>query len=259
MSASRSVAWICGAIGLGGLGILIGGGLVWLACLSVAAGVRPSRSSLQSKADLARIAARLENGIPEVRCAECPTDLPVPTTLSGDDPAAAVVMALVAGGYAPAAERAAALTDSEDRLQCLLPIVAGWVDVQPLEAARFARSLPLVTERKEVLAAVVAGWCALDPVAAGAWLEKLAAEAGHDGAFAIMATETNSQPQVALNWAGRITDAGSRWETIRAVMQNWAITDDAAARLQVEKTPGLTAGQQAQLLKRISQRTALLD
>jgi hypothetical protein len=168
-------------------------------------------------------------------------------------------VALVAGGYAPAAERAAALADSEDRLQCLLPIVAGWVEVQPLEAAHFARSLPVAAERKEVLAAVVAGWRALDPVATGAWLDKLAAEAGHDGAFAVMAVQTSSQPQVALNWAGRITDAGSRWETIRAVMQNWAITDDSAARREIEKIPDLTAGQRGQLLKRISQRTALLD
>jgi hypothetical protein len=253
-----SVGVISSIITLGGFGVALCAGLVGMASRPVAShGLSIPPAPGPGAAGVVVVGSQRALSAPSAE--ECPAEVMMWPALSRSDPAAAVIAALEAGDYAAAAVRAAALSDSEDRLQCLLPIVAGWVEAQPAKAARFAGSLPAGRERAEVLAVVAGGWFARDVISAGTWLDQSAVEEDHDRALAVAATLSRGQPEAALYWAGRITDASSRWEATRVIVQDWAVADESAARIRAGQIPGLTGEQRNQLLKRIGQRTALLD
>ena len=183
-------------------------------------------------------------------------------TLPRDDLMLQVEHALVSDGYSRAAKLAAKLSDSEDRLQCWMPIISAWARKDPAAASQFALQLPAGLERQAVLATAISSWSVRDVTAAAAWLNALEPHADYDGAIAAVAHQPffiQTWPDVALSLADGIKGTDARWETMRAIVQDWALRDEFAAKRYVEKSPDFSADQRALLLTRVSQHTRLLD
>ena len=102
-------------------------------------------------------------------------------------------------------------------------------------------------------------WTKEDPVAAGEYLTAMPASATRDAAVRSFANELDgSEPRVAADWAGTISDEQIRLETLSGVARSWIRSDPEEARTWLPSS-GLPAEQQEQVLQDANRRQDFRD
>lgn len=154
-----------------------------------------------------------------------------------------------------ALEALKALPDANARVEAQQGLLSGWAYTQPAALANHAMQLPAGEERARALREALPQWVARDPVATLQWLDKFDPAPDFDAGVAAVAslhTLVSKSPAVALSWAESIFDPALRHDTIRNVVEQWARSDQTAARRYVENLQDVSADQRTQMLEAIN-------
>jgi hypothetical protein len=154
-----------------------------------------------------------------------------------------------------ALDYATQLTDAEARQTAWHIAVSRWAYNDPAAAAEYALDLPNQNERKFALAEALPRWAAADPVKAASWINEFEPSPELDLGAATVATrpEVIRQPELALSWAGNITDPALRGRVLASVVYGWAKVDPRAARTYAEGSPKVRPEDRAAVLAAFEQ------
>lgn len=136
------------------------------------------------------------------------------------------------GPVAPATPEAAAewaqTLPPNGRNQALHGILAGWAEVDPVAAAKWAKNL--TGDEMWVFSSIARAWVEKDPMAASAWVSGMP-----EGPQRVQSLESIGQAWGAksrgdaLAWAEKIQSDLDRQAAVGGVIQSWARQDSAAA------------------------------
>ncbi len=128
----------------------------------------------------------------------------------------------------------------------------------PSAAVRWLAELPDESQPRAIHQSMER-WTKEDPVAAGEYLTAMPASATRDAAVRSFANELDgSEPRVAADWAGTISDEQIRLETLSGVARSWIRSDPEEARTWLPSS-GLPAEQQEQVLQDANRRQDFRD
>ena len=100
---------------------------------------------------------------------------------------------------------------------------------------------PQYTDQQAQAAAIsasVKNWTYRDPVASADWLEAQPESPTKDAALvSFSSTLSRTNPSLALDWAGNITDENKRKETVGGIIKQWYKTNPDAASEFINKQP----------------------
>ena len=114
-------------------------------------------------------------------------------------------------------------------------VALNWAESDPDAAFEWLSSLPNDEEKSEAVGFVFAYWLKSHPEEAAAWLEARDPGEALDPAMRAMAhSKLESNPVLAIDWAHRIHDPGTRERTLVRVGQAWFGKDPNATRRWLE-------------------------
>jgi hypothetical protein len=110
-------------------------------------------------------------------------------------------------------------------------VALNWAESDPDAAFAWLEALPSGEEKTEAVGFVFAYWLKTEPGKAAAWLEVASPSEALDPAMRVVAqAKQGKDPVVALQWARRIHDPGTRERTLVKIGQSWIHVDPEAAR-----------------------------
>lgn len=127
----------------------------------------------------------------------------------------------------------AQIADPKIRHAAYEGVLSGWASSNPAQLAHYAQALPAGEDRSRTFGAALFHWVEKDPVGATEWIGRYDPSPDLDpgvAAVATLPTLVSGQPQLAMDWAGSITDPSLRAMTKKNVFGDWARNDPAAAR-----------------------------
>ena len=132
-----------------------------------------------------------------------------------------------------ALQNLSAISDPKIRSAAYEGVISGWASTNPAQLADYAQSLPAGEERTRTFGAALYQWVEKDPVGATEWIGRY--DPSPDLDHGVMAVATlpsliSGQPELAMDWAGGITDPALRTVTKKNVFADWARNDRVAAR-----------------------------
>jgi hypothetical protein len=107
-----------------------------------------------------------------------------------------------------------------------------WSSSDPAAAATWATQLPEAADvRRAAVGEVAEHWLRLDSMAAGEWIGRLPVGPTRDSATERLVRDVvDTDPAVAFEWAGTVSNDGHRFGMMRDVLGRWRTTDPAAAQ-----------------------------
>lgn len=127
----------------------------------------------------------------------------------------------------------ATLTDPKIRASAKAGLLSGWADADAQQLAQYAQKLPPGEDRTQAFATALPRWVERDPTAATQWIGGFDPSPDLDAGVAAVASLPSlitQKPEVAMDWAGNITDRAKRIMTKHDIFTQWAGRDLAAAR-----------------------------
>ncbi|HLX71736.1 MAG TPA: hypothetical protein VKV04_19150 [Verrucomicrobiae bacterium] len=151
-----------------------------------------------------------------------------------------------------------AITDEALREYAFSTVITSWSAQQPAAVANYVTSLPEGDSRKWALATLVDNWSLQDPAAFATWLNTSPPGVDLDQAIATFISKTdsaNGSPQVAMQWAERISDSDLRYNSIKHILADWNQADPSAAQTYLASTSSLDDQQRQALLRTLQAPT----
>ena len=107
--------------------------------------------------------------------------------------------------------------------------------VAAAEVAKWARDLPPGEGRGDAMAVAVAAWARQEPVEAGEFVESLPKGEEREVVVSRFAPAVGKiNPEVAIEWAGTISNQKKQDETMIRTLVQWALVDQEAAKSWME-------------------------
>ncbi len=154
--------------------------------------------------------------------------------------------------YSPeeAAGWAQSLTDPQLKKAALSTAISMWAGDNPTAAAAWAMTLPDTELRSQQLAQITQSWAKYDPVKAADWLLSMKPPSPtlDPSVQSLVGTIMKSSPEIAVMWAGTISDPRIRTSTIMNVARQWMKNDPRKAEAYIATAP-LTPAQRNALMR----------
>lgn len=150
--------------------------------------------------------------------------------------------------FSEAATWAGQLSNGDERQSALESVAGEAVYTDPQAALKLATTLPLDSSRDELITRATEVWAASDPESAVAWAKQIPDNTLREQVISGIATTWgNSDPVAAANLAINSLPAGEfQDKAVVAIVQRWAMTDQAAAEAWVANFPEGSLRQSAQ-------------
>jgi len=106
---------------------------------------------------------------------------------------------------------------------------------QPAETMAWIAGLPPGRDKTDAASEAFRLWLALDEPAATRWIRGIKLEPALDGAVSVYARNLSLEdPELALEWAGRIHDEELRWPAVGGIARFWYLDDPESATTWVD-------------------------
>ncbi|MGC4071770.1 MAG: hypothetical protein QM760_04505 [Nibricoccus sp.] len=162
----------------------------------------------------------------------------------------AIVFRIAAERSSETARELAALLCETQPDALFADVLQSWARAQPSQVAEFALTLPQGETRSLAFFSALDPWLQRDPARAAGWIARLENSAERDAALCrwLLKTDPLHRPSAAaVQQALTITDSTLRVQATAHILNEWIVSDAAAARRFVETAPGFTGEQRTTL------------